>query len=493
MLQAQQVLQNRYQLVRQLGNNAGRQTWLAKDLVPQPPRPVVVKLLAFVDPITWKTIDLFEREAKILQQLSHPLIPRYLDCFSLNDRILWFGLVQEFIPGNSLKDLLEKGTRFSEKSIGQIAAEVLQILIYLHRLDPPVFHRDIKPSNLIWGRDRHIHLIDFGAVQDKAAEAGATFTVVGTYGYAPMEQFGGRTVPSSDLYALGATLIHLLTGVAPADLPQEGLRIQFADRIDVRPGLVRWIEKLMEPDPVRRFSTAEQALASLQGAIQNQNLPASPAASNGLGADTSASEAVPSQRPENNRIEIHRSPEALEIRILGSSFWKRISHIAGFISVASFASFFLPHIILFAVNIVTFYLAEKILYWEPPLVLVAPLIPIGTLCGLLSNLGYGNAISSVVKLTRNRFTYYQEGWFCKLFDIQWIVFEVPTPEIQRVFHHKIGRRKRLITIRTASQDLSLTRTKHKHNDLFIYENSACKLTYSECEWLVQEIERWLGL
>lgn len=73
-------------------------------------------------------------------------------------------------------------------------------------------HRDIKPSNLIWGEDQHVYLVDFGAVQAQAAVTGVTFTVVGTSGYAPLEQFWGRAVAASDLYALGATLIHLLTG-----------------------------------------------------------------------------------------------------------------------------------------------------------------------------------------------------------------------------------------------------------------------------------------
>ena len=71
-----------------------------------------------------------------------------------------------------------------------------------------MLHRDIKPSNLILGEDEQVYLVDFGAVQDKVAPSCTTFTVVGTYGYTPMEQFGGRAVPASDLYALGATLIH---------------------------------------------------------------------------------------------------------------------------------------------------------------------------------------------------------------------------------------------------------------------------------------------
>jgi serine/threonine protein kinase len=146
---------------------------------------------------------------------------------------------------------------------------VLEILIYLHELSPPVLHRDIKPSNLIWGEDKHIYLVDFGAVQAQAAVTGVTFTVVGTSGYAPLEQFWGRAVPASDLYALGGTLIHLLTGMTPADLPQKDSRIQFSDRVTVNPSLVSWIEKMTEIGLEKRFSKAREALAALKsGNIQ---------------------------------------------------------------------------------------------------------------------------------------------------------------------------------------------------------------------------------
>lgn len=264
MLQVGQVLQERYQLKQQFGQNAGRQTWLAEDLAKQPIESVIVKLLAFGDQIQWDSLKLFEREANLLRQLNHPRIPKYRDYFSINDRTLWFGLVQDYIPGLSLKQLLDRGQKFSEAAVRKIATEVLQILIYLHELSPAVLHRDIKPSNLILGKDKHIYLVDFGAGQDRARAEGATFTVVGTYGYAPMEQFGGRAVPASDLYALGATLIHLITGISPADLPQQNMRIQFSDRVSLSPSFVRCIERLTHPDVQERFSSARQAIQAIQ-------------------------------------------------------------------------------------------------------------------------------------------------------------------------------------------------------------------------------------
>ncbi|MEA5552161.1 serine/threonine-protein kinase [Anabaena cylindrica UHCC 0172] len=266
MLQVDHILQDRYQIERQLGNNGIRQTWLAKDLQAADEKDslVVVKLLAFGGAVQWDDLKLFEREAEILQQLNHDRIPQYIDYFCIDDRNLWFGLVQEYIPGQSLKEKLAHSNRFSEKQTWKIANQILKILIYLHELNPGVLHRDIKPSNLIWGDDNQIYLVDFGAVQDKAAKEGVTFTVVGTYGYAPMEQFGGRAIPASDLYALGATLVHLLTGLAPADLPQKDLRLQFVDRVNISPNFASWLQKLTEPSPEQRFTSARQALDSLK-------------------------------------------------------------------------------------------------------------------------------------------------------------------------------------------------------------------------------------
>jgi serine/threonine protein kinase len=268
MLEAQQILYERYQLNSQLGNNAGRQTWLATDIGTSPNELVIVKLLAFNPQMQWDEFRLFEREAQVLQQLNHSRIPQYRDYFSIDQEIgaglCWFGLVQQYIPGASLRQLLNHGKRFTQTEVIKLAKDVLEILIYLHNLNPPVLHRDIKPSNLILGDDGQVYLVDFGAVQNSAAAVGATFTIVGTTGYAPLEQFWGKAVPASDLYALGATLIHLLTGTAPADLPQKDLRIQFCDRTSLSPELTRWIEVLTAPDLEQRFSNASEALEALR-------------------------------------------------------------------------------------------------------------------------------------------------------------------------------------------------------------------------------------
>ena len=327
MLEKSQVISDRYQLIAKLGRNAGRQTWLATDLNSEEKEQVVVKLLAFGGDVQWEDLKLFEREAQILKQLNHPRIPKYKDYFSIDDRTLWFGLVQQYIPGLSLKQLLDRGKRFTETDIENIARKILEILLYLHGLNPPLLHRDIKPSNLIWGEDEQIYLVDFGAVQDRAATEGATFTVVGTYGYAPIEQFGGRAVPASDLYALGATLIHLLTRTAPADLPSKELTIQFRDRLSLNSGLANWLEKMTIPALEKRFSSARQALEVLKVQDEIDNFAVNYGQSNYQEQNINSI----INRPINTKIKIHRSSKFLEIAIPR----KGVNNLTQFINLSS--------------------------------------------------------------------------------------------------------------------------------------------------------------
>jgi serine/threonine protein kinase len=267
VFKVEDILKERYQLKERLGRTAtGHQTWLAVDL--ESSEQVILKLLAFSPQMSWEELKLFEREAEVLASLTYPNIPCYRDYFDLakniGDEFPWFVLVQDYIPGLSLQEYLEKGRRFEEAKIREITQQILEILIYLHELSPPVLHRDIKPSNLILANDKKIYLVDFGAVQAQAAVTGVTFTVVGTSGYAPLEQFWGRAVPASDLYALGATLIHLLTGVHPVDLPHQDYRIQFRDRVSIVSDLIVWIETATDLAVDKRFKSAREALEALQ-------------------------------------------------------------------------------------------------------------------------------------------------------------------------------------------------------------------------------------
>lgn len=263
----EQILVNRYKVIQQLGKQTGRQTLLTRDLQTQ--ELVVIKLLSLGSDFEWQDLKLFEREAKTLQALNHPAIPRHLDYFELDlPKNKGFALVQNYVEGKTLEEQLKGGRTFSEADVKKLAKSLLEILIYLHQFNPPVIHRDIKPSNILLNnRSGHsvgeVYLVDFGSVQTIAAKEGGTITVVGTYGYMPPEQFGGRSAPASDLYSLGATLIYLVTGLHPTELPQQDFRIQFKQVANLSLNFAAWLEWMTEPSLDKRLTSASQALSAL--------------------------------------------------------------------------------------------------------------------------------------------------------------------------------------------------------------------------------------
>ncbi|AFZ57461.1 protein kinase [Anabaena cylindrica FACHB-243] len=256
---------NRYRIINILGEGNSGITYAAEDIT-QPGVIVAIKVISFQQTQDWKVLELFEREAKVLEKLQHRGIPRYLNYFQIDtqsDRR--FYIVQELAKGQSFAAWIEQGWRTNEIGIKQIARQILAILVYLQRLDPQVIHRDIKPQNIIRHEDGSLYLVDFGAVRDTYY---STFmrgsTVVGTYGYMAPEQFLGQAVTATDLYGLGATLLFLLTHRSPAELPQDGLSINFRDHVQVSDAFADWLEKLLEPDAKDRFPSAEAALLALR-------------------------------------------------------------------------------------------------------------------------------------------------------------------------------------------------------------------------------------
>lgn len=321
-----EVLGTRYEVEQQLGKRAGRRTLLARDRNTQ--ELVVVKVLAFGSDFEWDDLKLFEREAETLKSLNHPAIPRYLDYFEVNlPELKGFALVQTYINAKSLEEQLKAGRSFSETDVKQLAVALLEILFYLHRRQPPVIHRDIKPSNILLS-DRSgnnvgkVYLVDFGSVQTLAATEGGTITVVGTYGYMPPEQFGGRAVPASDLYSLGATLIYLVTGKHPADLPQKDLRIQFEQVTHLSPTLSNWLKQLTEPSLDRRLTSAVAALEALKQPPKQQRTSIDQAlVSNSVEAlkqpQQRQQKAIPQvlSQPAGSKILLKKSADFLEILI----------------------------------------------------------------------------------------------------------------------------------------------------------------------------------
>lgn len=219
--------------------------------------PVALKELAFVKPPTPDVVAAFEREAAYLGTLDHPAIPRFVASFGEGEgvhRRLY--LAQEFVAGESLETAL-RTHRFSEAEVIDVARRVLEILVYLQGLSPMVLHRDLKPANLVRRADGSIALVDFGAAHTVGETVGST--VIGTFGYMPVEQLGGIVDATTDLYALGATLLHLLTRTEPWRLFER----RRVDASNVSPGLRRFLDRLTAHDPADRFPSAADALRAL--------------------------------------------------------------------------------------------------------------------------------------------------------------------------------------------------------------------------------------
>lgn len=173
----------------------------------------------------------FYREASTLARLDHPNLPKVSDHFSEHDRDY---LVMDFVPGPDLQTLVEeanaRGRRLPESQVLSWARQLCDALEYLHSQDPPVLHRDIKPANIRLTSTGLVKLVDFGLVKLMMPDESRTVTVVhgrGTAHYTPMEQYGGETGHTdtrSDIYGLGATLYHLLTGHPPLSAKDRFLR-----------------------------------------------------------------------------------------------------------------------------------------------------------------------------------------------------------------------------------------------------------------------------
>ncbi|NEP11570.1 MAG: serine/threonine protein kinase [Symploca sp. SIO2C1] len=264
-----EVIAKRYQIVTLLGEGGMASTYAALDLNTN--ERVAIKVVSLREAINWKTLELFEREAEVLATLNHPFIPNYLDYFQLDveddttNSDCRFYLVQELVEGESLATLVKRGWHTTETEVQDIARQVLEILTYIHQLNPPIIHRDIKPQNIIRRMDGKVYLVDFGAVQAVYNQTmGGSKTLVGTFGYMSVEQFQGKVHCASDLYSLGCTLIFLLTHRSPADLPQKQMKIDFRGKLNISNRFATWLERMSEPMLEKRFQSAKKALQQLQ-------------------------------------------------------------------------------------------------------------------------------------------------------------------------------------------------------------------------------------
>ena len=252
-----------YHVIKELGSNlqGGRVVYLAKNT--DTDALVVIKQFQFAkSQTTWSGFKQTERERDILRSLKHERIPTYLDSFETNDG---FCIVQEYKEAQPLST----PRSFEPYQVKEIAVQILEILIYLQNLIPPVFHRDIKPENILVDEHFHVYLIDFGFARIGGGEGAMSSVAAGTFGFmAPEQIYYKELTEATDLYGLGATLICLLTSTKSRDmnaLTDEDGRIVFkhlVSKLDLQ--FIEWLEKMTEPRMGDRYPNAKTSLALLK-------------------------------------------------------------------------------------------------------------------------------------------------------------------------------------------------------------------------------------
>ena len=309
------VMLRRYRPIRALGSGGFGKTYLAEDIEKFNEICVIKQFAPNVQGTAGLQVAtrLFEEEARRLQQLGeHSQIPTLLAYFEQDQRLY---LVQQYIEGQNLLDELQQQGTFNEQKIRELLLDLLNILKVVHQ--QKVIHRDIKPENIIRrrtpqpalsrGAGGDLVLIDFGASKQLAATAIATpGTMIGSFGYVPMEQMqGGEAYVSSDLYSLGATCFHLLTGIHPWELWKtqaygwvQSWRQHLSQPVSQKLG--RILDKLLREDYKQRYQSASEVLADL-----NRQPPAPPKVSTTV---VSSPQPSPPQQNIPPTVPVARSP-----------------------------------------------------------------------------------------------------------------------------------------------------------------------------------------
>lgn len=201
-------------------------------------------------------------ETDLLKKLDNPHLPRIIDVIDQEDSFL---IVMDYIEGRTLKDKLdEEGAQGQEEVIGW-GRQLCEVLCYLHACNPPIIYRDLKPSNIMLKPDGSLVLIDFGTAREYKRHSREDTTCLGTRGYAAPEQYGGQgqTDARTDIYCLGATLYHLLTGHNPGEPPYELYPIRYWDQT-LSVGMENIIRKCTQQNPEDRYGSCEELQYALE-------------------------------------------------------------------------------------------------------------------------------------------------------------------------------------------------------------------------------------
>lgn len=256
MLKAGDILDERYRIIGLLGQGAWGCVYLAENI-------------NLGNRWAIKEIDLSKdtrvnllAEPHILKKLNHPSLPRIIDILRADQRVY---IIEDFFEGTNLKEIIKSREYCNEARVVKWAKQLCEILIYLHHLSPPIIYRDMKPGNIIIDNEDNVKLVDFGIAREYKTGRDSDSTFIGTRGYAAPEQFcaGQQSDERTDIYGMGVTLYHALSGVSPSEPPYQMMPLREINPA-ISKGLERIVHKCVQTDPDMRYQSVEEIVADLQ-------------------------------------------------------------------------------------------------------------------------------------------------------------------------------------------------------------------------------------
>jgi hypothetical protein len=264
MLNIGDIIEGKYQITDVLGQGGWSHVYLARNLK-------IGNLWAIKEVNIGKEsrINLLA-EPEILKQLNHRNLPRIIDIFKVGDFLY---IIEDYFAGVSLKEYAKCRENCSEEQVVEWGRQLCEILIYLHNLEPnPIIYRDMKPGNIIVDKNNQVKLVDFGIAREYIHGKSSDSTFIGTKGYASPEQYipGQQSDERTDIYGLGATLYHVITGRSPAEPPYKMVKVREVNKY-LSEGIEKIIAKCVENRPELRYQRAEELLKDLDSIKNRKN------------------------------------------------------------------------------------------------------------------------------------------------------------------------------------------------------------------------------
>jgi serine/threonine-protein kinase len=267
LLPVQHCLNGRYVIERRLAQGGQSAVYLVRDIADGGAKRAVKEMSQahLLPHERERAINHFLREALMLQQLDHPMLAKVYESFTEDNKHY---LAMEYVPGKTLEDeMIELGRPLEWEPVVRWGIMLCDVLCYLHTQNPPIVYRDLKPANVMLTPDGQLKLIDFGIARRLLPARLRDTAQLGTDGYAPLEQYASKSEPRSDLYALGASLYHLMTGRVPENAPMRSSGGTLAPIHTLNPRVPEDVERVvvqaMSLHPDDRFADAAVLRAAL--------------------------------------------------------------------------------------------------------------------------------------------------------------------------------------------------------------------------------------